>query len=303
MNLRDLQYLVAVADHGQFQKAALACHVSQPTLSMQLKKLEESLGVQLLERNNKRLLITPAGESIVRKARRIMEEAEGIKSIAKAARDPFAGEVSFGAFPTLAPYAFPRLVAPFKRQLPKLQLMLVEEKTDTLLSRLKDGTLDCAMIALPVADESLMAMPVFDEAFYLAVPNRHRRFGGAVRPEDLAKENVLLLDEGHCLRDQALEFCGSIGTGESRIYRGSSLETLRSMVLQGAGVTIMPELAIRPKEDYVFYLPFADPAPHRRIALVWRKTSGRAALFERLADIILETMAFALKQPVVGPVL
>lgn len=280
MNLRDLQYLVVVADHLHFGKAARACNVSQPTLSMQLKKLEEQLGVQFFERTNKSVMLTPIGRQIVGQARRILEEAEQIKVLAKAAGNPLAGDLRMGVFPTLAPYLLPSLVPKIRTRFPDLNLLLVEEKTDVLVSFLKEGQIDCALLAMPVIDDVLECAELFIEPFTLAVSVTHplakRK---SISVDDLKDVSMLLLDEGHCLRDQALQVCQSIGLGEAKNFRATSLETLRHMVASGNTVTLMPKLAARSDDTTVCYIPFKAPVPSRTIGLYWRKTSTRKALY------------------------
>ena len=218
MNLRDLQYLVAVADLQHFGKAAQACHVSQPTLSMQLKKLEETLGVQLFERTNKHVMITKIGEMLTEHARRILQVAQEMRDIAKTAQDVYGGDFYLGAFPTLAPYFLPYTVPKITSTFPKLKLWLAEEKTETLLEKLKEGTLDAALVALPIDEEGLDSAPLFDDPFLLAVPLNHpfaRR--KSIHPGKIMGERLLLLEEGHCLRNQALEVCSMMGASE---YQG-----------------------------------------------------------------------------------
>lgn len=286
MNLRDLQYLVAVADEGHFGKAAQHCHVSQPTLSMQLKKMEEYLGVQLFERTNKQVMITPVGEKIAERARQILCDTQGIRDIAKTAQDPYAGEFRLGAFPTLAPYFLPQVVPVIARKLPKLKLLLVEEKTEQLLYKLKIGSLDAALIALPVEDESLDSISLLEDPFLVAVSINHALSGRKhINPSDLKKEQLLLLEEGHCLRNQALEVCGMIGASEHQDFRATSLETLRQMVAAGVGITLIPQLAMR-KNDGITYIPFSKAAISRSIGLVWRKTSVRKPCIEAMIGLM-----------------
>ena len=205
MNMRDLQYLVSVADYRHFSKAANACFVSQPTLSMQLRKLEDQLGVQLFERNNRRVLITDVGEEIVKRARAILRDANEMIQFAKSVQDPLAGELRIGVIPTLGPYLLPKIIPHITRGYPKLKLLIVEEKTATIIDRLRDGKLDTALLATPVECDDLEFKQLFSEPFYLAVPKSHplakRK---SVRQKDLHNQNVLLLEDGHCLRKQAL---------------------------------------------------------------------------------------------------
>lgn len=286
MNLRDLEYLVAVADTLHFGQAAKQVHVSQPTLSMQLKKLEETLGVQVFERTNKQVLLTPIGRDIVARARRTLDEAAQLVSLARAARDPLSGTLRIGLFPTLAPYLLPGLMPHISATFPKLRLQLVEEKTPVLIAQLEAGTLECALLAMPVPSDMLDHRPLFTEPFLLATPPAHRLAKRKrVTLDDLAKETVLLLEDGHCLRDQALEVCQMVGIGETENFRATSLETLRHMVSAGSAVTLMPALAAK-GDKTARYIPFAAPAPARQIGLYWRTTSARASLYVQLAELI-----------------
>lgn len=287
MNLRDLHYLVAVADLKSFSQAAEQCHISQPTLSAQIKKLEELLDVQIFERNNKRVMLTEVGERIIDCARRILREEASIRSIASDARDPFSGTFKLGAFPTLASYIFPSVVSALRADLPALKLMLVEEKTATLLDQLRAGTLDAAFIALPVQDPKLVETPLFNDVFLLAVPPQHELARAAKVDQSILKQyELLLLDEGHCLRDQALDVCHIHGGHEQAGFRATSLETLRQMVKAGTGVTLIPRIAISPHDTDIRYLPFRDPAPSRQIGLVWRKTTTRSTLIKRVVSLL-----------------
>ena len=287
MNLRDLEYLVAVADTLHFGQAAQAVHVSQPTLSIQLKKLEETLGVQLFERSNRQVMLTPIGQEITARARRTLDEAEQLKLIARAARDPLAGRLKLGLFPTLAPYLLPSLMPQLNQHFPELDLLLVEEKTPELIHQLESGTIDCALLAMPVHSDTLRVQHLFDEPFMLAVSRRHRLADRkSVKLTDIANENVLLLEDGHCLRDQALEVCQMVGITESNNFRATSLETLRHMVTASDAVTLMPALAVQPDDANARYIPFAAPAPSRQIGLYWRSTSARTPLFVALSTLI-----------------
>jgi LysR family hydrogen peroxide-inducible transcriptional activator len=289
MNLRDLHYLVTVSETLHFGKAAKACHVSQPTLSMQLKKLEDTLGVQLFERTNKQVQLTTVGADIVIRAKRIMAEVAQIKLAAAAAHDPLVGNLRLGLFPTLAPYLLPSLMPLLHQHFPNLTLLLTEEKTPTLLQQLESGMIDCALLALPMANDSLATAHLFDEPFMLAVAATHHLAARkTVRIGDLALESVLLLEDGHCLRDQALAVCHRVGVGESNNFRATSLETLRHMVASSDAVTLIPELATRAQDASMRYIPFAEPTPSRAIGLIWRKTSARTPLFNAMAKVIGE---------------
>jgi LysR family hydrogen peroxide-inducible transcriptional activator len=291
MNLRDLQYLVTAAEHLHFGKAAELCNVSQPTLSMQLKKLEETLGVQLFERTNKQVMLTPAGRQVVQRAKRILEETDQIRHIAQMHRDPLAGEIRMAVFPTLAPYLLPHLIPEIKRAFPKLNLLLSEEKTPDILQQLEAGKIDCALLAVPAGSDALEHITLFKEPFLLAVPASHPLAGASsVRLENLKINEMLLLDEGHCLREQALEVCHKIGIGEAQNFRATSLETLRQMVAAGSAVTLIPKLAVNQNDPLVRYIPFNDATLTRTIGLYWRKTNARSVLFKKMATLIAHTI-------------
>ena len=285
-----MQYLVAVAELRSFSGAAQQCHVSQSTLSGQIKRLEEWLGVQIFERTNKRGMPTDVGETIIRSASRIVREVESIRDAAESAQDPFASKFRIGAFPTLATYFYCDLVSVVKAELPRLRLVLVEDKTAALVQKLKDGDLDAALLALPVHDDSLVCQPLFEEPFYLAVPDDHPLADHEqVDQSTLGRHTLLLLEEGHCLRDQALDICRHHDAGEQQDLRATGLETLRHMVRAGTGITLFPEIAIRAGETGIRYLPFVPPAPTRRIGLFYRKTSATREVVQRM-DALLRAM-------------
>jgi LysR family transcriptional regulator, hydrogen peroxide-inducible genes activator len=286
MNLRDLEYFVAVATHKHFGKAATACNVSQPTLSAQLKKLEGYLGLNLVERDNRHVWLTPIGEEVAIRARRLLQEAEGIKQLARSQFNPLAGDIKLGAFPTLAPYYLPHVLPKVAKALPELRVYLVEEKTHVLLQQLLAGTLDAALLALPLSTEQVDAIPVYKEDFVLALPKKHALARlKKIELLDLAEQNLMLLDEGHCLREQALSVCQLAGIGENTTFRASSLETLRQMVASGLGITLMPMLATHDNDANIRYLPFATP-PQREIALVYRRSDWRMPLWQQLAKVL-----------------
>lgn len=291
MNLRDLGYLVALADHRHFGKAAEASFVSQPTLSTQLKKLETELGVALIERNPGHVMLTEAGARVVERARVILGEIDDIQRIARQASDPESGTLRLGLFPTLAPYLLPHVVPHVHARFPNLELLLVEEKTEEVLARLRSGKLDAGVLALPVHDAQLQHEMLFTEDFLLAVPTGHplADSDGEVSTSVLATENVLLLEEGHCLRDQALAVCTLAGGHERRGFRATSLETLRQMVAAGVGMTLLPELAVRPpvpESPDIRLRRFAEPVPRRAIALFWRSHSVYGDFMPRLAELL-----------------
>jgi LysR family transcriptional regulator, hydrogen peroxide-inducible genes activator len=291
MNLRDLAYLVAVAEHRHFGRAAAACYVSQPTLSTQIKKLETELGVELVERNPGHITLTEAGNEVAARARLILGEADEIHHIAAQAKDPEAGSIRLGLFPTLAPYLLPHVVPALHERFPRLELLLVEEKTEVIVQRLRDGHLDAGILALPIHEPQLHEEFLFAEDFVLAVPHDHRLAASSddVPTSVLGGEQVLLLEEGHCLRDQALAVCQLGGASERGGFRATSLETLRQMVAAGVGVTLLPELAVRPPvppSPDVDLRRFTEPVPRREIAMFWRRTSVYRNLLPQVAGVI-----------------
>lgn len=301
MNLRDLKYLVALADHKHFGRAAEASFVSQPTLSTQVKKLEEELGVSLVERAPRRVMLTPIGLDIAERARRVIAEVEQMAEIARRSQDPEAGSVRLGVFPTLAPYLLPHVLPGVRQRFPRLELLLVEEKTDAILSRLREGRLDAGILALPLHDDQLHVEPLFDEPFMLAVPSGHALAGQeSLDLDQLDDQHLLLLEEGHCLRDQALDVCRLAGADERDGFRATSLETLRQMVAAGVGITLLPVLSVQPPvppSKDVSLLSFHGDPPHRRIAMVWRKTSAMDAFLQQLAAEFRKLPAALLQPP------
>ena len=280
MNLRDLKYLVALDEYKSFRKAADAVYVSQPTLSMQIKKLEEFLQVQLIERNNNNILLTRAGKEVLEQAKIILGHEQSILNIARSYSNPLSGEIKIGAFPTLAPYYFPVIMPKLKKDFPELKVYLVEEKTEILTEMLKNGKIDFAFLALPVKETEFETIEVFEEDFYLTVPEKHKLADKQeISMSDLEVENLLLLEEGHCLREQTLKFCELSGADENKEFRATSLETLRQMVLADVGITLMPEIA--KKNDGLKYIKLKDSSSaFRSIGLVYRKNSHRESLFK-----------------------
>ncbi|MEN9916436.1 MAG: hydrogen peroxide-inducible activator [Pseudomonadota bacterium] len=288
MNLKDLKYLLALAEYRHFGKAAKACSVSQPTLSIQLKKLEQDLGVQLFERAQKRVLITVSGLNIVEQAKNVLHAVNELERVAKLANDPFSGELRLGLIPSLGPYLLPHILPVIKQQLAKLSLYLYEDKTEALLTQLDQGSLDAVILALPVQHKGLVVQTLFEEPFFLAMPVSHSLYKSKeLHLKDLNHDNLLLLEEGHCLRDQALEVvCHEKSKLEEKMnYRATSLETLRHMVASGAGVTLLPLLALE-EQPLIVNKPFAAPMPERKIGMLWRKESALEPCCKRLATLI-----------------
>jgi LysR family hydrogen peroxide-inducible transcriptional activator len=294
MNLRDLRYLVALADERHFGKAAERCFVSQPTLSAQVRKLEEYLGVPLVERQPKRVALTPTGEKVVRRARTLLQEADAIVDLARTDRDPLAGALKLALIPTVGPYLLPHVVGRLRKELPRLKLMLYEYQTEPLLQKLRAGDIDLGIVALPVVLDGLEAAELYDEPFMLAVPAAHALADvERVKLDDLRGETLLLLEDGHCLRDQALEVCSRIRVNEAQDYRATSLETLRQMVAAGHGVTLLPELAAETPVGTARGLrikPFTRPAPSRTLGAVWRKSTTRGPAIEAIVAAVRGAM-------------
>ncbi|WP_349740962.1 LysR substrate-binding domain-containing protein [Roseateles cavernae] len=300
MTLTELRYIVAVARERHFGRAAEACHVSQPTLSVAIKKLEEELDVKIFERGAAEVTVTPLGEDIVRQAQSVIEQASAIKEIAKRGKDPLAGALRLGLIYTIGPYLLPQLVKSVIAHYPQMPLMLQENFTVKLLEMLRTGELDCAIMAEPFPDTGLAIAPLYDEPFVIAVPASHPF---AQRPsissQELKSETMLLLGTGHCFRDHVLEVCpefarfSSDAEGIRKSFEGSSLETIKHMVASGMGVTVVPGLSV-PKEPqtHLRFIPFADPVPTRRVVLAWRRTFTRyeaiAALRNAIYDCALD---------------
>jgi LysR family hydrogen peroxide-inducible transcriptional activator len=290
LKLKDLHYLVALADTRHFGRAAERSFVSQPTLSAQLKKLEDYLGVQLIERAPKRVSLTAAGEEIVARARRIIEASDEIVELAKGHRDPLAGRLKLALLPTIGPYLLPHVAAKLRKQMPRLELMLYEYQTDLMLEKLHSGEIDVGILALPVPMDGLDTYELYREPFSVAMPANHRLASRtSIKVEDLDHETLLLLEDGHCLRDQALEICAGSGVHEKQDFRATSLETLRQMVAAGVGITLLPELAGRGAYGNargVTIKPFVKPVPTRTIGALWRKSSARRTAILALAKQI-----------------
>jgi len=300
VTLQELRYLVALADTGHFGQAAESCFVSQSTLSTQLKKLEEFLGVTLFDRSLKRVTPTPVGREIVESARMILAEASRIRELARHAGDPMARTVQLGVIPTLGPYYLPHMLTVVHAAHSKLRLLLREEMTPHLLAHLAEGKLDAGLLALPIDDPALEVVPLFVEPFLAAMPAGHPlAASGEVPIADLAKAGLLLLEEGHCLREQALEACRLEGLKNEEI-RATSLETLRQMVGMGLGVTLLPVLAgggPGAGTERVALRPLERPGASRTIGLVWRRRSPLAETLSRLANLLKESLPPNTRRP------
>jgi LysR family transcriptional regulator, hydrogen peroxide-inducible genes activator len=296
MTLKELRYLVALADQGRFGRAAEACHVGQPTLSTQLKKLEEYLGVTLFERNKHYLLPTPIGEEIVERARKALEVVDQIRELARQGSDPMSGSLRLGVIPTLGPYLMPDLLPIIRESCPRLHLSLREDLTTNLLEHLRQGRLDAVFLALPIQGQDVEVMPLFHEPFTVALPSGHpltrRKF---IIEQDLNGQSVLLLEEGHCMRDHALAICGSVMSARYEEFKATSLEMLRQMVAAGLGCTLLPALAVRPgvgstPNGLVHIRPFRQPAPTRTMGIAWRHRYPLYKTVKVLGEIILANL-------------
>jgi len=297
MNLRDLKYVIAVAETHHFGKAAEHCFVSQPTLSGQIKKLEEELGVTIFERTNRSVEITPVGKSILEHARLMMEQADVISQLAQAHQDPLAGALRIGAIPTLSPYLMPLILLPLKKQYPQIKLVLSEEMTDILLKRLHNHEIDAALLATDVDDQDLSVLPLFDEPFWLAYPSKHAFYNKEkITRKDLDNEELLLLSEGHCMARQAMDICHikeRKEQGEMADLRASSLETLLQLVGAGFGTTLVPALAMRGSwlsGSGVVAQKLEFKNAYRRISLVFRKSYPRQQALDAFARVVIENL-------------
>lgn len=287
-SVRQLQYAVAVAECLSFRKAAERCRVSQPSLSAQLQQLESALGVQLFERDRRRVLITAQGHAVVERARNVLREMDDLAAAAAQLGDPLSGTLRLGVIPTISPYLLPRITTAFREAFERLSVVWVEDKTSVLLARLDGGELDAALLALEAELGDVESAVVGADPFVLATPLDHPLGAKTTpaKPSDLRGAQVLLLDEGHCFRAQALELCGSSKAHELA-FRATSLSTLAQMVAGGAGVTLLPAMAVATEalRAPLRIRPFAEPVPRRTIALVWRKRSPLAPALRQLAKV------------------
>jgi LysR family hydrogen peroxide-inducible transcriptional activator len=297
MTLTELKYIVAVAREKHFGHAAEACFVSQPTLSVAIKKLEDELGVTIFERGGTEISMTPLGAQIVAQAERVLEQTASIKEIAKQNKDPLAGPFRLGIIYTIAPYLLPQLVKTMINRVPQMPLILQENFTVRLIELLRQGELDAAIMALPFAEQGLSIRPLYDEPFVVALPKQHPWADrSSITPQDLKLETMLLLGAGHCFRNQVLEVCPEMarfstnGDGIARTFEGSSLETIRHMVASGIGITVLPKASVpdmQTKDGMLRYVPFSDPVPSRRVVLAWRKSFTRTAAIEAIRQAVL----------------
>lgn len=303
MTLQELRYIVALADMGQVVRAAEACHVGQPTLSTQLKKLEDYLGVTLFERNRHHLVPTAIGEKIIERARIALDVVEQIRMLAREEQGPMNGPLRLGVIPTLGPYLIPHLLPPLRERFPELHLFLREDLTANLLERLHQCRLDALLLALPLRGEDLETLELFREPFVVALPAGHALTRKkSIALADLEGQTVMLLEEGHCLRDHALAICGSKPSPEREELKATSLETLRQMVAAGEGCTLLPALAAASgvgsvTPGMVEIRPFAAPDAFRSVGMVWRRRYPREQTLRALAELIVDNLPPAV-QPV-----
>ncbi len=297
MTLTELRYIIAVARERHFGRAAKACFVSQPTLSVAIKKLEEELGVTLFERANNEVTPTPVGGQVVEQAQRVIEQAGSIKDIAKLGKDPLAGPLRIGMIYTIAPYLLPGVVRLLHKRAPSMPLHLQENYTHRLRELLKQGELDAAVLALPFEESGFVIDPVYDEPFVVAVPREHEwAERKSVKSAELKQQSMVLLGTGHCFRDQVLLASPELNrfaanNGMQKTFEGSSLETIRQMVASGVGLTVLPSSSVPgnvPRDSMLRYVPFSKPVPDRRVVLVYRKSFPRPAAIAALRQAILD---------------
>jgi LysR family transcriptional regulator, hydrogen peroxide-inducible genes activator len=289
MTLNELRYIVAVAQEKNFGRAAQRCFISQPALSVAIQKLEEELKTQLFERGKSEITVTPVGERIVEQAHKVLEEAARIRDIAQAGRNQLAGLFRLGAIYTVAPYLLPDLVPALNARAPEMPLEIEENITEQLEAALKTGRIDAAIIALPFQPSGIATEFLYEEPFQVVVPQRHpwakRK---SIDPSELAGEHAILLNVGHCFRDQVLESCPELNRGDTPVTRSNSLETIRNMVASGLGISVLPRDALTPKyhSRLVVPVPFAKPVPSRRIALAYRKSFPRPAAIAAIREAV-----------------
>ena len=294
MTLTELRYVVAVARERHFGRAAESCFVSQPTLSVSIKKLEDELDVRIFERGANEVSVTPIGEEIVRQAQQVIEQAQGIRELARRGKDPLNGPLRLGVIYTIGPYLLPDLVRQAIERVPQMPLMLQENFTARLLDMLRTGELDAAIMAEPFPDTGLAVAALYDEPFMIALPKSHPlAMRKAIAAEELKEEKMLLLGTGHCFRDHVLEVCpeharfSTDAGGMRKSFEGSSLETIRYMVASGMGLTVVPQLSVATDAHaQVAYVPFAKPVPTRRVVLAWRRSFTRYEAIAALRNAI-----------------
>lgn len=290
MNIRDLEYLIALADHKHFRRAAESCNVSQPTLSGQIRKLEDELGTILLERTSRKVLFTQAGLGLVEQAKVVLREVKVLREMASNQGKDMSGPLHVGVIPTLAPYISPLIIPTLKEEFADLELYIYELQTHQLLDQLESGQLDCGIISFVKESESFIEVPIFNEEMYLVVPEKHE--WATLKQFDinlLKNRELLFLDGGHCLRTHTLDYCLSVGAKENPHFKATNLETLRNMVAANVGIALIPKLAAKTTTG-VHYIPFNDPKPFRTVGMVYRPGSPLRTRYERLAQAITQIM-------------
>lgn len=297
MTLTELRYIVAVARERHFGRAAASCFVSQPTLSVAVKKLEDELGVALFERSAGEVALTPVGEQVVAQAQRVLEEAQQVKQLAQQGKDPLAGTLRLGAIFTISPYLLPWLIPQLRQRAPQMHVLLEENYTARLAEMLKQGQIDLAVLAEPFSEPGLQTLAVYDEDFVVAAPKGHAWAASErIDAEQLSQENVLLLSPGNCFRDQVLQSCPDLNReshslgGLQRTLQGTSLTTIRHMVMGGIGVTVLPASSVTKADEQMLEIrPFVEPVPSRRVILAWRRNFPRLAAIETVRCAILQS--------------
>jgi LysR family hydrogen peroxide-inducible transcriptional activator len=298
MTLKQLRYLAALSAHRHFGRAAEACSISQPALSMQIQELEAELGVTLVERRPGEVALTEIGTEVARRAGQVLAATRDLEDFARHRARPLTGRLRLGVIPSIAPYVLPKILPPLQRRYRELRVELRETVTHVLLKELAEGALDAVMLALPVDDAEIETLRLFDDPFLLAVPSTDNRPETVrVAADGIDTRRLILLEEGHCLRDQALAFCSS--TRRDVSLGATSLATVMQMVASGYGVTLLPRVAVdvELRDERVKLLRFADPAPGRTVGLAWRRTSSRKADFAALGELITETLAGGASKP------
>lgn len=292
MNIRDLEYLIALADYKHFRKAADACNVSQPTLSGQIRKLEEEMGTVLLERTSRKVLFTQSGLMLVEQAKVVLREVKILKEMASNQGKEMSGPLHIGIIPTLGPYLSPLILPTLKTAFPDLELYIYELQTNVLVEQLESGQLDCGIVAFAKESEPFIEVPIFHEKMLLAVSSKHE--WAKLNTLDIHKlrdKEMLMLDDGHCLKTQTMDYCLSVGAKENPRFKASSLETLRNMVASDTGIAFIPELASQSGQtDKIRYLSFNEPTPYRAVGLIYRPGSPLRLRYERLAKAVQEIM-------------
>ena len=290
MTLTELKYIVTLAQEKHFGRAAEKCFVSQPTLSVAIKKLESELDIAIFERSKSSVAVTPMGERIVAQAQRVLEEARTIRELANAGKDQLSSPLKIGAIFTIGPYLFPHLVPQIHQRAPTMPLYLEENYTGVLRRQLRDGELDAIIVALPFTEPDVLTRALYDENFVVVMPKNHPwKNQEFIQPDQLADEDLLMLGEGHCFRDQVFEHCPALArrhhTRLGSVTEGSSLETLKYMVASGLGITVLPESAVSNLDlNLVITRPFTEPAPYRTVALAWRASFPRGQAVDLLLD-------------------